>query len=65
MHVESYHRLTAIGGGGCVVARRSRATSLGVRAGALLQWVLPFDNDTSVMEQWNVQAQQDERSKSC
>jgi hypothetical protein len=26
--------------------------TLNVRAGALLQWVLPFDNNTSIYAQW-------------
>ena len=34
------------------------AAELGVRAGAILQWVLPFDNNTSLLEQWNVREQE-------
>ena len=38
---------------------------LDVRAGALLQWVLPYDNNTSIYAQWDVAEQEHDREQSA
>ena len=38
---------------------------LDVRAGALLQWVLPYDNNTSIYAQWDVAEQEQDREQSA
>jgi hypothetical protein len=51
-------------GAGFIAEVEGIVRSHGVRGGAVLQWVLPFDNNTSLLEQWNVRPQEAARERS-